>query len=230
MVQILGDNTFVGCVDDTYALLQHKTGLYLTHIPNISKYLFYERALIDFSSMESFAVSPPAPITPLLRMALEKEGGGDMGEECDSIAEKLTKLLLSKSAMLNEYFSIDITGNGELRSLPEIIENYVPPMGALPSFLLKLSLDVNWYEEKPCFRGICDELAAFYKIQPKMYIDHSTTTTTSRGDNVSLKWIIQHTILPAFRTDFHPPNVLQKENCVVKVAALEKLYRIFERC
>jgi DNA mismatch repair protein MLH1 len=45
--------------------------------------------------------------------------------------------------MLKEYFSIEIDSDGNLCALPQIIDNYIPDMTLLPSFLLRISTEVN---------------------------------------------------------------------------------------
>jgi DNA mismatch repair ATPase MutL len=42
-------HTFVGCVDDTFALMQHKTRLYLVNVAAVSRPLMYEQTLRAFS-------------------------------------------------------------------------------------------------------------------------------------------------------------------------------------
>lgn len=56
--------------------------------------------------------------------------------------------------MLREYFGIHIGEGGALDALPQLIDGYVPPMAQLPAFLLHLARDVEWAEEKPCFRTL----------------------------------------------------------------------------
>lgn len=51
----------------------------------------------------------------------------------------ITDHLISKGPMLKEYFSIEINKLGCLCSLPVIIDSYIPPLGGLPLFLLKMA-------------------------------------------------------------------------------------------
>jgi hypothetical protein len=44
--------------------------------------------------------------------------------------------------MLHEYFSIRVSENGELLSIPMLIKNYVPTLDKLPLFLLRLGTEV----------------------------------------------------------------------------------------
>ena len=42
--------------------------------------------------------------------------------------------------------------------------------------------------------------------------------------------MIQHLFFPAFRSVLLPPKYLVDEGIVIQIAALEQLYRVFERC
>nr|XP_028946194.1 LOW QUALITY PROTEIN: DNA mismatch repair protein MLH1 [Malus domestica] len=44
------------------------------------------------------------------------------------------------------------------------------------------------------------------------------------------EWSIQHVLFPSMRLFFKPPNSMATNGTFVRVASLEKLYRIFERC
>ena len=45
--------------------------------------------------------------------------------------------------MLAEYFSIHITEDGVIQSLPQLVDHYVPPLQHLPMFVLRLGLEVQ---------------------------------------------------------------------------------------
>jgi len=86
---------------------------------------------------------------------------------------------------------MEITEQGELISIPLLLKGYMPSLGKLPSFILRLgpnvrrppppplckpsrtdkSLDqVDWYSELECFDTFLRELALFYvpEILPKV--------------------------------------------------------------
>ncbi|XP_022159006.1 DNA mismatch repair protein MLH1 [Momordica charantia] len=44
------------------------------------------------------------------------------------------------------------------------------------------------------------------------------------------EWSIQHVLFPSMKLFFKPPNSLAENGTLVRVASLEKLYKIFERC
>jgi DNA mismatch repair protein MLH1 len=126
--------------------------------------------------------------------------------------------------MLNEYFSLDISQNGHLQSLPLMIHNYIPDLTYLPSFLYRLGNNVNWEEEQPCFHDICRELATFYSIHRSYsnQLEPSSWTTHQH--------LIQHILFPAFRSYLLPSTRHAADGTVVQIACLPDLYKVFERC
>ncbi|GFY24503.1 DNA mismatch repair protein Mlh1 [Trichonephila clavipes] len=102
--------TFVGCVDQKFALFQHNTNLYLGNTHEISKELFYQIMLKDFGNFGALRLSNPAPIADLAMIALDSEDSGwtvaDGPKE--SLAKYVVDLLKSKAPMLDEYFSVEI--------------------------------------------------------------------------------------------------------------------------
>eukprot|EP00468_Gymnochlora_sp_CCMP2014_P014413 CAMPEP_0167769274 /NCGR_PEP_ID=MMETSP0110_2-20121227/17208_1 /TAXON_ID=629695 /ORGANISM="Gymnochlora sp., Strain CCMP2014" /LENGTH=306 /DNA_ID=CAMNT_0007658193 /DNA_START=350 /DNA_END=1270 /DNA_ORIENTATION=- len=118
--QVFSDCTFVGCVDEKYALLQHKTKMYLVNVPALCKDLMLERVLLNFGHLKKYKLSTPAPIEKLLLLALKYESTKG-GETKEKIAQQLTELLISKGEMLEEYFAVKITDSGHLTELPVIM-------------------------------------------------------------------------------------------------------------
>lgn len=45
--------------------------------------------------------------------------------------------------MLRDYFSLEINDDGELVSLPLLLKGYMPSLGKLPAFLLRLGPNVS---------------------------------------------------------------------------------------
>lgn len=94
--------------------------------------------------------------------------------------------------MLKEYFAMEITESGELTSIPLLLKGYMPSLGKLPSFVLRLGPNVirappifplqgcnmilfspgcmnltyvpkvDWNSELECFDTLLRELALFY--------------------------------------------------------------------
>jgi len=45
---------------------------------------------------------------------------------------------------------------GRLASLPQLVDGHAPDLDRLPGFVLALARDVDWAEEKPCFRTLAE--------------------------------------------------------------------------
>ncbi len=51
---------------------------------------------------------------------------------------------------------LQIDDSGQLRGLPVLIDGYAPDLARLPDFVLRLSRDVEWEQEKACFRTVAE--------------------------------------------------------------------------
>ena len=98
---------------------------------------------------------------------------------------KITNQLISRREMLAEYFSMHISPEGLLISIPLLLKHYTPSFLKLPRFLARLGPCVNWNEEKACFDGFLRELSRFYAVErlpmewPK---DVSSSAKETSGD------------------------------------------------
>ncbi len=137
--------------------------------------------------------------------------------------------------MLEEYFSIRLksiksasspsTNELMLTGLPIILQGHSPTPHALPMFLLRLATQVDWTEEKLCFDGICTELGYYYAE-----IASGCEDEFSLGITEDAKKLVQHVLFPAFRFHLIPPKEFASNGSFTKLAALSKLYKVFERC
>ncbi|CAG8519047.1 7645_t:CDS:10 [Paraglomus brasilianum] len=169
LTELFSDHTMVGCVDDslTLALIQHQTKLYLVNYNALSEELFYQLILQEFANFGFIRLSNPASISELVLIALEEHESELEGlKSKDKIRKIITEQLVSMREMLLEYFSITITEDGQLVTLPLLLKNYVPKMDKLPSFLLRLGTEVNWEVEIECLETISRELGLFYAPEP----------------------------------------------------------------
>ncbi|KAL3158286.1 DNA mismatch repair protein [Trebouxia sp. C0009 RCD-2024] len=171
--EVLRQHTFVGMADETLALLQHSTRLYILNVANLSKDMFYQQALRRFESMSSIQISGAASIADLAGLAVELEQQAEAWREMDGskeeVAPLIQQLLQDKAALLQECFAIEITSEGLLTGLPQLIEGYCPDLNRLPQFVLQLARDVDWENEKECFRGLAQALAQLYHVQAPLF-------------------------------------------------------------
>jgi DNA mismatch repair protein MLH1 len=142
--------------------------------------------------------------------------------------------------MLNEYFSMEISDEGRLMSIPLLLKGYLPSLIKLPRFLLRLGPFVDWTDEQKCFESFLRELASFYvpeKLPPKDK-KHEKAGSDGEGDahyeellekrRADLARVLEHVLFPAFRSRLVATSALLKGT--VEVANLKGLYRVFERC
>jgi len=168
--EIMKHCMYIGMADDVLALAQCKTRLYVLNVVNLSKELVYQQVLRRFAHFNSVTLSNPAPLFDLLLLALDEEERTGRWHESDGpkdqIAQLNVELLLCKAEMLREYFSIDIDEQGNLCSLPLVIDQYTPDMDRLPRFVLNLGNNVDWENERECFETFAAAIGDFYAMHP----------------------------------------------------------------
>ena len=158
-------------------LFQRGTKLYAARVRALAKEFFYQRVVGRFGAIPRVVLTSPAKLETLVAMALEEEGEEGAPDPAEEEAEEpppraeeraaaasaVADLLVEKAPMLREYFAVDIDeASKSLVALPELVEGHAPDLSRLPEFFLALAQDVEWGEEKPCFRSVAREIAAFY--------------------------------------------------------------------
>lgn len=252
--EVFRDHIFVGCIDHTRALLQHKTKMYVTQTKVLCKELFYQLAIRGFSEFNTITLSPPAPLYDLALAGLSRPGSCWTEEDGpkEALARAIADSLLRRGPMLDEYFAIRINDDCELCTLPLLLDECAPALSGLPDFIVRFGREVNWESEKDCFDSIAREIGAFYQTIEMEALDSEAgaggrndadaggmavdapsggsqagSTASPRG---SWRWMVEHRIYPAFRGMFQPPKNLSTDAAIVQIADLHQLYKIFERC
>ena len=148
----------------------------------------------------------------------------------DEIAARVCDLLISKAEMLDEYFRIGIDSSGLLVSMPELLTNHTPAGDALPLFLLRLATETDWEDELRCFASVARELSLLYSYLPER-LDHDVGDSSGAcglaPDGMDL---FKMCVYPALRSQLIAPKRCATDGTVLEVAALEQLYKVFERC
>lgn len=247
LTDIISTHTFVGIVDEQkrIAAIQGGVKLFLVDYGMLCNEYFYQVGLTDFANYGLIRFNPPLPLQDVLKVGVdqEKNSAGYAADEVDwdEVVDSVRELLISKAPLLSEYFSIEITPEGELCSIPILIKGYTPSLAKLPDFLLRLGPHVNWEDEKECFRTLLCELASFYTPESlPLPPSSSTGDNGKRKGKVAeedpeialrrrkLKKAIEHVIFPACKARLVATKGLLKG--VMEVANLKGLYRVFERC
>jgi DNA mismatch repair protein MLH1 len=249
LTDIISTHTFVGIVDEQKRIVAIQGGvkLFLVDYGMLCNEYFYQVGLTDFANYGLIRFNPPLPLQELLKVAAdqERDKAGDAADEVDwdEVVESVRELLISKAPLLSEYFSMEITPEGKLCSIPILIKGYTPSLAKLPGFLLRLGPHVNWEEEKPCFKAILRELASFYVPESLPLPPSATSDDNDKGKGKGkaveedpeialrrrkLKKAVEHVIFPACKARLVATKGLLKG--VMEVANLKGLYRVFERC
>jgi DNA mismatch repair protein MLH1 len=206
---------------------------------------FYQVGLTDFANYGTIRFNPPLPLEDLLRVGVEqeKQNSGDAVEEVDwdEVVESVQEMIIGKAALLQEYFNMEITPEGELCSIPLLMKGYTPSMAKLPQFLLRLGPYVNWNEEKGCFQTLLRELASFYVPESLPLPPSVVSDPNGKGKQkvieedhevaarrAKVREAIEHVIFPACKARLVATKGLLRG--VMEIANLKGLYRVFERC
>ncbi|XP_029376654.1 DNA mismatch repair protein Mlh1 isoform X2 [Echeneis naucrates] len=229
--EMLQNHSFVGCVNPQWTLIQHHTKLYLLNTTKLSQELFYQILVYDFGNFGVMRLSTPAPLYDLAMLALDCEESGWTEEDGpkEGLAQYIVDFLKKKAEMLEDYFSMEIDQEGNLTGLPLLLDKYSPIMEGLPMFILRLATEVNWDNEKECFRDFSKECSMFYSIR-KHYVLEPEPGEEQAGDGNPWRWNVEHVIFKALRTLFCPPTNFSEDGTVLQIANLPDLYKVFERC
>jgi DNA mismatch repair protein MLH1 len=246
LTEMFASHTYVGLVDERRRLAAIQSGvkLYLIDYGLACNEFFYQVGLTDFGNFGIIRLDPPPKLVDLLQIASEAEQQDRNTNDTDAetifanAAEMITKTLIERREMLDEYFSLKISPEGDLLTIPLLLKGYMPSLAKLPRFLLRLGPYVDWSGEEECFRSFLRELAAFYTpeqlpISPSKEpsspdlpaVEEDPIITSRRSQMIRM---LEYAVFPALRGRLVATSRMLKG--VVEVADLKGLYRVFERC
>ncbi|KAI0315575.1 hypothetical protein OF83DRAFT_1277223 [Amylostereum chailletii] len=272
LAEILEKHTFVGVVDlrRELSLIQHATKLYLVSHGTLAEELFYQLGLRQFGNLPRLKLDPPPPLRTLVALAVAAEEDTEQSNMSKAAiteaslspfpsplslpslfphsAHTLTRkqaivdLLIDRRDMFSDYFSLCITEDGLVQSIPLLLPDFTPDLDKLPLFLMRIGPQVDWTGEEECFDTFLRELAYFYVPSglPDGCEDEDGNGVGAEGDAMAKeagrlqqeaaeRWQIQHVLFPAMRRYLSPAKALLTHD-VVQVANVPELYRVFERC
>ncbi|KGO35882.1 DNA mismatch repair protein, C-terminal [Penicillium expansum] len=260
LTEMFASHTYVGLVDERRRLAAIQSGvkLYLIDYGLACHEFFYQVGLTDFGNFGVIRLDPAPKLVDLLKIAAEserQEHSDSNGEEADSIfanaPEMIARTLVERREMLNEYFSLQISPDGDLLAIPLLLKGYLPALAKLPRFLLRLGPYVDWGSEEGCFRTFLRELATFYTPEQLPVLSQTVTQDMSgesatqgpvvadgsgiegedafvRARRAQMVRMLEYAVFPALRARLVATSRLLRG--VVEVADLKGLYRVFERC
>eukprot|EP01087_Luapelamoeba_hula_P019226 TRINITY_DN6345_c0_g1_i1.p1 TRINITY_DN6345_c0_g1~~TRINITY_DN6345_c0_g1_i1.p1 ORF type:complete len:775 (+),score=111.00 TRINITY_DN6345_c0_g1_i1:215-2326(+) len=173
--EVFKNHTFVGCVNNRYAVIQHRTKLYLCNIQIVSREFLYQEGVHGFSRFLKIRFADAVPISYMLRLALDDPQNGwvEADGPKEDIIDYIVNVFKSRAPMLREYFMMDVDEEGNLCTLPQVIPDLVPNMDYLPDLLLALG-GCDWQDEQKCFESVLRELANFFVIGGRTALDAAT--------------------------------------------------------
>ncbi|KAH9419950.1 DNA mismatch repair protein [Dermatophagoides pteronyssinus] len=222
LVEMLAESTYVGCLDENFLLIQHELDLIMLNMPNLNRELFYQIYLIEFGNFDYFRFKQPLSIRTLLSTYLEVNPPS-IDTDCTAAIEKMVQTLISKYEMLDDYFSIRINkDDATIESLPVMIAKYEPNYIYLPEFIHGLATNVDWKQEKNCFKTLGQELARFYSYAPSL---------SNKNDVEFRAWsdLVETQIYSRYKKLLSPTKSLS-EGTIYVIANVTELYKVFERC
>ncbi|KAG2151212.1 histidine kinase-like ATPase [Suillus bovinus] len=232
LTEIIKKHTFVGVIDPSrcLALIQHNKNLYMVNHAALAEEMFYQLALLQFGDYSRLKLDPPPSLRVLVKFAVDaEEDTARSGMSNDEIVDRIVKTLMDRREMLLEYFSLDISETGDVKTLPHLLREYTPNLDKLPMFLMRLGPQVLWESEKECFGSFMRELAYFYSPAPLSVVSMPASDEDEQAKQKSEAWRVQNILFYAMRKYLAAPKSLL-DNDVVQVASLPDLYRVFERC
>lgn len=262
LTAIFTEHVFVGIVDleSRLCVVQHLTKLYLVDYGAVSAELFYQIGLSEFGNFGDIVLNPVLKLRDLLEVAIANQHAKQADlmkhmnpEEKAEYIDSACAQIFARRDMLREYFALDITEEGALRSIPLLLKDYAPSTSKLPNFLLRIGPNVDWDNEKACFHTFLRELALFYipeayktstKLSETVSSPHpmqreETAENALTGHDISsakgqkeieLRHTIESVLFSAFKKRLIATKQLAMDKRVSQIGELGQLYKIFERC
>lgn len=197
---------------DIYSMIQYEQDLIVVNISLISTHLIYQIFIFNMGSFNMISLKPPISIEWLLKLIIEEQPNANKLDE-------IKDYIISKSDILMDYFSMEISADGYILKLPEVISGLEPNLSRLPSFLLQLFSEIDWNNEVKCLSGISMLFSHLYRL------DHSNPI------KLEFNSIIENAFIPYIKQYFIPTNQLfMNGSQFQKITNISSLYKCFDRC
>lgn len=176
----------------------------------------------EFQNCPQIKIGPEKlPLKEIIVIALNSPESGWTEEDGnkEDMAKIAVDILIDKSAIMREYFSLNISPEGDLETLPSLLLQHCPSKTFLPLYMLRLATEVEWDTEEECFETFCRETARYYALVSEVELE---------ANPKHHKWNVEHVLYPAFKKYLLPSNQLKQQ--FYELTNLPTLYKVFERC
>ena len=134
LTEMFASHTYVGLVDERRRLAAIQSGvkLYLVDYGLACNEFFYQVGLTDFGNFGVIRLDPPPKLVDILKIAAETEQQENLSSDADAetvfanAAEMVTQTLIERREMLDEYFSIKVSPEGDLLTIPPPVKGVRP--------------------------------------------------------------------------------------------------------
>ncbi|KAF4388039.1 hypothetical protein F8388_014722 [Cannabis sativa] len=241
LLDIVRHCTYVGMADDVFALLQHDTHLYLANVVNLRHPCCSLGC--DWNGIIEDNEEAATELWEKMSTALLKQKR-EMLEEYFCIHIDIDGNLTRLPVVLDQY-------TPDMDRVPDFVlclGNDVDWENEKTCFQAIAAALGNFYAMHPPMlpNPTGDGLKFYEKKRPS---ENNEDIETPSGDNAIMtteidngllseaetawaqrEWSIQHILFPAIKLFLKPPASMANNGTFVRVASLEKLYKIFERC
>jgi len=239
---------FIGFYSDFFCLVQFDSSAYLLEIRPILQQFFYQLCVFSFGNMGSFKIlneeHSGIRVVDLLKLFYKISPDDD--NEMENNILKICANIKENATILWNYFSIEIifpdnkqteTENQKddntadllehmiLRSLPSLIEGYIPDITFIP--ILVYQLGNVTYEESLWLEEVCTIISKFFAFC--FLSEENSASENEPAYEVRLnKSSIKNLVFPLLKNKFLPPKNLKK--FIQKVTDTQEAFRKFGRC
>lgn len=139
--ETLKNSVFIGTVDEIFSVIQSGNNIWLVDNLLLMESLFYQ--ILIKSGGELYFICPTfnVKILPLINFAID-------GFDNDiSNGLQFANILIKNRKILNDYFALCISADGELLSVPLVLKDVQPSNEHIPLLLLSIAANVHWDDD-----------------------------------------------------------------------------------
>ncbi|KII61532.1 DNA mismatch repair protein Mlh1 [Thelohanellus kitauei] len=208
--KILQKLVLVGPVHNNRLLIQYDVNLYIVNLLLMCLELFYQIVIFNFGSFNYWKLKNPH--------FLEKP------DKTHPENRYKYSEFIKKTPMLMDYFSIQVSNDGYLTHIPQILQNYALNTKLISAFIHKIIFESDWNDEILCFKNISKAIAWLYAS--------SLVTMNVENEEGEKKFrkTIELCIIPLLKTILVPQKSMMYNGTLTLLTSIPDLYKIFERC